>query len=229
MALAATLSAAPSLWTRTLTGVELNSVGYPTTRFNRVVDECSFPHVLAGGHVVRWVGHLHPVTSQDFVLRTDESITGLDCRPSSIKTDATILTLFPAPALSRKFLVTLAVVVNSAPDTSTLSAGHTNDHHLHSLSGITDNTAFANTQVMTTTGPSSPLLTQSAFCYIPSHLSTFSIRTSMTIATVHKTPHDTCAYPQRLNPKHDTMALPQWTTARTLDHMCLKINQLCVA
>ncbi|KAH9029827.1 hypothetical protein EDB85DRAFT_1891867 [Lactarius pseudohatsudake] len=58
--------------------------GYPTTR---VVDECSFPHVMAGGHVMRWVGHFPPVASPDFVWRTDESVTGLDCRPSSIKTD----------------------------------------------------------------------------------------------------------------------------------------------
>ncbi|KAH8979779.1 hypothetical protein EDB86DRAFT_2835712 [Lactarius hatsudake] len=130
----------------------------------------SFPHVLAGGHVMRSVGHFRPVASQEFVLRTDESVTGSDCGPSGIKTDATILTLFPAPALSRKFPVTLAVVANSAPDTSTLSAGHTNDRRLHSLLGITDNTAFANTQVrpQLVPHPSSP----SPFCHTfpPFHL-----------------------------------------------------------
>ncbi|KAH9031531.1 hypothetical protein EDB85DRAFT_1891117 [Lactarius pseudohatsudake] len=119
MALAATLSAAPSLGTRILTGVKLNSVarGYPTTR---VVDECSFPYVMAGGPVVRilygaltkasldWIaGHQasRPMCSSDSVRPSERH----PCSPPA------------APALSRKFLVTLAIVANSAPDTSTLA------------------------------------------------------------------------------------------------------------
>ncbi|KAH9025382.1 hypothetical protein EDB85DRAFT_1893898 [Lactarius pseudohatsudake] len=142
MALAATLSAAPSLGTRTLTGVKLNSVarGYPTTR---IVDECSFPHVMAGGHVVRWVGHFRPVASPCPPFGAPPMLAAgglsdgahlaafltLAAAGAVVGTRflfATILTLFPqaAPALSRKFPVTLAVVANSAPDrpdTSTLA------------------------------------------------------------------------------------------------------------
>ncbi|KAH9005517.1 hypothetical protein EDB86DRAFT_2825152 [Lactarius hatsudake] len=115
----------------------------------------SFLHVLAGGHVMRSVGHFRPVASQEFVLRTDESVTGSDCGPSSIKTDATILTLFPAPALSRKF--------PALPTTQ------------HSRTRKSDRNWSLT--------PQAPV----PFA-IPSHLSTFSIRTSTTIATVQDSP-----------------------------------------
>jgi len=51
---------------------------------------------------------------QDVVRCADENVIGLQ----AVKTDATILTPVPAPALSHKLQVSFAAVANGAPDTS---------------------------------------------------------------------------------------------------------------